>query len=157
MVGNDSRPYGSWSTACRSPIFEERYHVTSNFAQCRYYMNFKWPYFRTAWGYSHMIGHIGSPTSSVHADMTLTWFKVKVKVTELLSFRKLHFSRSISSAILAWSSKLTVDYDSMVPSLQLFGATFLNFSPIWRSRDFEDRETLTPPESTWFHLRAAWV
>jgi len=38
---------------------------------------------------------------------------VKVKVTELLEFQKLHFSMSISSAILAWSSKLMVDYDSM--------------------------------------------
>jgi len=37
----------------------------------------------------------------------------KVKVTELLKFQKLHFSRSVSSAILAGSSKLMVDYDNM--------------------------------------------
>jgi len=37
---------------------------------------------------------------------------------------KMHFSRSISSAILAWSSKLMVNYDS-IPSLQLVGAWFL--------------------------------
>jgi len=34
------------------------------------------------------------------------------------------------SAILACSSKLMVDYDSMGPSLQQFGARFLNFSPV---------------------------
>ena len=39
--------------------------------------------------------------------------KVKVKVTELVKLRKLHFSRSISSAIFAQSSKLMVDSDSM--------------------------------------------
>jgi len=49
--------------------------------------NFKEPYFRIAWGYSHMVGHVGSPTCIVHADMTLTWSKVKV--TGLLNFWKL--------------------------------------------------------------------
>jgi len=53
----------------------------------------------------------------VHADMTLIWSKVKVKVTGLLKFRKLHFSRSISSAVLAWSSKMMVDSDGMGPGL----------------------------------------
>jgi len=43
-----------------------------------------------------------------------------------------------------------VDYDIMGPSLQLFGARFLNFSPVW-SRDFEVREI----ESTGFYLCAA--
>jgi len=38
----------------------------------------------------------------VHISMT----SARSKVTELLKFRKLHFSRSISSAILTWSSKL---------------------------------------------------
>ena len=69
-----------------------------------------------------MVGNAGSPICIVHADMTLTWSKVKVKVTDLLKFHKFCFSTSISSAILACSSKLTVDYDSMAPSLQLFGA-----------------------------------
>jgi len=36
-----------------------------------------------------MFGHAGSPTGIVHADMTLTRSNVKVKVTELLNFRKL--------------------------------------------------------------------
>jgi len=42
-----------------------------------------------------MVGHAGSPTGIVHADVTLTRSKVKVKVkakvkvTELLNFRKL--------------------------------------------------------------------
>ena len=58
----------------------------------------------------------------MHTSMTSTRSKVKVKITELLKFRKLHFSRSISSAILAWSSRLMVDDDNMGPSLQLIGA-----------------------------------
>jgi len=48
-----------------------------------------------------------------------------------------------------------VDYDSMGPTLQLFGAIFLNFSTSWRSCDFEAREMLISPESTGFYLRAA--
>jgi len=72
-----------------------------------------------------MVRQVGSSICIVHADMTLT--RCKVKVTGLLNFRKLHFSRSIPSAILAWSSKLMVECDSMGPSLQLVGARFLNF------------------------------
>jgi len=56
----------------------------------------------------------------------MTRSKVKIKVTQLLKFQKLHFSRSIS-AILAWSSKLMVEYDSIGPSLQFVRARFLNF------------------------------
>jgi len=62
-----------------------------------------------------MVRQVGSSICIVHADMTLT--RCKVKVTGLLNFRKLHFSRSIPSAILAWSSKLMVECDSMGPSL----------------------------------------
>jgi len=36
-----------------------------------------------------MVGYAGSTTGIVHADITLTRSKVKVKVTELLNFRKL--------------------------------------------------------------------
>jgi len=36
-----------------------------------------------------MVGHAGSTTGIVHADVTLTRSKVKVKVTGLLHFRKL--------------------------------------------------------------------
>jgi len=98
-----------------------------------------------------MVGHAGSPTGIVHADVTLT--RSKVKVTGLLKFRKLHFSRSVSSAISAWSSKVIVDHDGTGPSLQLVGAQFLHFllrklscefklhgmltgSPIVKYRDF---------------------
>jgi len=42
----------------------------------------------------------------------------------------------------------------MGPSLQVFGATFLNFCPSWQSRDFQVREVLISPESTAFYLRA---
>jgi len=36
-----------------------------------------------------MVGHAGNPTAIVHADVTLTRSKVKVKVTEILNFRQL--------------------------------------------------------------------
>jgi len=51
--------------------------------------------------------------------------------------QKLHFSRSITSTISAWSSKLMVDYDSMVPTLQLVKARVLNLLPSKLSRDFK--------------------
>jgi len=105
--------------------------------------------------YGHMVGHDGSPICIAHADMTLTWSKVKVKVTDFLNFHKLHFSTSISSAILVCSSKLMVDYYSMGPSLQLFRPRFMNFSSSWWSRDFKVREMLISSESTGFYLWAA--
>ena len=74
-----------------------------------------------------MVGHAASPTCIVHVDMTLTRSKIKVKVTGLLKFRKLHFSRSIYSAILVWCPKLMVDRDSTGPNLQLVWAQFSNF------------------------------
>ena len=36
-----------------------------------------------------MVGRADSTTGTVHAAMTLTGFKVKVKVTGVLNFRKL--------------------------------------------------------------------
>jgi len=69
---------------------------------CQYYMNFKWPYFPNAWGYGHMVGHAGSPICIAQADMTLTWSKVKVKVTDLLKFCKLHFSTLTSPEFIAF-------------------------------------------------------
>ena len=38
---------------------------------------------------------------------------------ELVKLQKSHFSRSVSSAVFAWSLKVTVDSDSMGPVLQL--------------------------------------
>jgi len=63
----------------------------------------------------------------VQADVTLDRSKVKVKVTGLLKFQKSLFSRSISSAISAWSSKAVVEHDNTGPSLQLVRAAFSNF------------------------------
>jgi len=102
-----------------------------------------------------VVRHVGSPTCTMHADMSSTQSEVKIKVTELLKFQQLHFSTSISFAVLAWSSKLMVDYDSMGPSLQLFGTRFLDFSPSWRSRDLEVRKMLISGESTGSYLCAA--
>jgi len=63
----------------------------------------------------------------MRTSVTSTRSKFKVKVTELPKLRKVHFSRSISSAVLPWSSKLMVVGHSMGPGLQLVGARFLNF------------------------------
>jgi len=60
-----------------------------------------------------MVGQVGSPISIAHTDVTLTWSNVKVKVTDFLKFRKLHFSTSTSSAISAWGSQRMGDYDSV--------------------------------------------
>jgi len=66
-----------------------------------------------------LVGCVGRPRLDMRTSMTSTRSKVKVKVMELLKLRKLHFSRSISSVILACSSKLMVGGDSMAPGLQL--------------------------------------
>jgi len=46
----------------------------------------------------------------MHTSVTSTRskVKVKVKVTELPKLRKVHFSRSMSSAVFAWSSNVMV-------------------------------------------------
>ena len=54
-----------------------------------YFTTFKWPYFSTAYCYSHVVGAAGSPTCTVYVDVTLTRSKVKVKVKWLLNFRQL--------------------------------------------------------------------
>jgi len=82
----------------------------------------------------HLIWCMGRPRPYMRISMTSTRSKVKVKVTELPKLLKLHISRSISSAVLAWSSKLMVDGDSMGP--QLIGAWFLNFLLEKPSREF---------------------
>ena len=66
-----------------------------------------------------LIWYVGRPRLDICTSVTSTRSKVKVKVTELLKLQKLHFSGSISSTILAWSSKLMVGSDSMAPDLQL--------------------------------------
>jgi len=86
-----------------------------------------------------MVGHAGCHTCIVHVDVTLTGSKVKVKVMGLIKFQKLHFSVSISSAILAWSSKLMHDHDSTGTSLQLVRVRFLNFILRKLSREFKLR------------------
>jgi len=70
-----------------------------------------------------VVGHVGSPTCIVNADVSLTRSKVKVKVTGLLNSencQKLHFFRPLSSAIFAWSSKLMLDCDSVACRSSIF-------------------------------------
>jgi len=87
----------------------------------------------------NLIWYVGRPRPHMRTSVTSTRSKVKVKVTELPKLRKLHFSRSISSAVLAWSSKLMVVGDSMGPALQLAGARFSNFLLEKLSREFKLR------------------
>jgi len=61
----------------------------------------------------------------------------EVKVTALLQLRKLHFSTSVYSTVLARSSKLMVDGDSMGPGLQLVRARFSNLLLGKLSREFK--------------------
>jgi len=61
----------------------------------------------------NLIWYVGRAQPDMRTSMTSTRSKVKIKYTELLKFWKFHFSRSVSSAVLAWSSKLMVDYDSI--------------------------------------------
>ena len=79
----------------------------------------------------------------MRTSMTSARSKVKVKVMELLKFRKSHYSRSISSTILAWISKLMIDHDSTVPGLQLVWARFSNFLLEKLSREFKFRAMST--------------
>jgi len=58
-------------------------------------------------------------------------------VTDLLQLRKLHFSTSVFSTVLARSSKLMVDGDSMGPGLQLVRARFSNLLLGKLSREFK--------------------
>jgi len=58
----------------------------------------------------------------MHTSVTSTRSKVKVK--EVPKLRKLHFSRSVSSAIFAWSSELMVivldlDYSLSEPDFRI--------------------------------------
>jgi len=78
--------------------------------------------------------HIRTSVTSTRSKM-----KVKIKVTELPKLRKMHFSRSISSIVLACSSKLMLGGDSMGPGLQAVGARFWNFLVGKLSREFKLR------------------
>jgi len=70
----------------------------------------------------HLIWCVGRRRPDVRTSVTST--RSKVKVTELPQLRKVHFSRSISSAGFVWSSKLMVGGHSMGPGLQLVEARF---------------------------------
>jgi len=71
----------------------------------------------------------------MHTSVTST--RSKVKVTELPKLQKVQFSRSISSAVFVWSSKVMVGSDSTGPALHLVGARFFNFLSGKLSREFK--------------------
>jgi len=86
--------YGTWSTACRSPIFEFPFEgkVSLQFKLHKmsiFHVIQMATYFGTAWCYSNMVGYTGSPTYTVYVDVTLTRSKVKVKIMWLLNFPQL--------------------------------------------------------------------
>jgi len=103
----------------------------------------------------HLIWYVGRTRPRMRTRVTSTWSKVRVKVTELSKLQKLHFSTSISSAVLAWSSKLMVDGDSMGPGLQLFGAWFLNFLLEKLSWEFKLRCRYFT-KFKWLYFGSAW-
>ena len=86
-----------------------------------------------------LIWCVGRPRPYLRTNLTSIRSNVKVKVTALLKFRKLHFSRCISSAIFAWSSKLVVGGDSIGSGLQLIGVRFSNFLLSKLPREFKLR------------------
>jgi len=75
----------------------------------------------------HLIWCVGRPRPDGRNSLTSTRSKVQVKVTELPKLPKVHFSRSISSAGFAWSSKLMVDSHSMGPGLQRYFHPVVSF------------------------------
>jgi len=79
------------------------------------------------------------------------------QVTELPKLRKLHFSRSISSAVFAWSSKLMVGGDSMGSGLQLVRARFSNFLIGKLSREFKLRGMKFRKSLHWLMLQLVIV
>jgi len=97
--------------------------------QCPHYTNFKWPYFRIAWGRVTRLGTL--VVLQLLCMLIWSWPDPRSR-SRLRGFwsskncRKMHFLRSVSSAISAWSSKVMVDYDNTGPSLQLVGAQFSN-------------------------------
>jgi len=83
----------SWSTACRSPIFElhSRKGITTvqtsrNVAISRHSNGHIFRYCVKLQSYGWCAG---SPTRTVYVDVTLTRSKVKVNLTGLLNFRQL--------------------------------------------------------------------
>jgi len=67
----------------------------------------------------HLIWCVGRPRPRMRTLVTSTRSKVKVKITELVKFQIIHYSRSISFPIFACSSKLMVSSDSIRPCLQV--------------------------------------
>jgi len=96
------------------------------------------PYVRTFTKFSDfdVIWCVSRSRSHMRISVISTRSKIKVTVMELLKFRKLHYSRSIS-AIFTGSSKLMVAGDSMGPGVQLIRARFSNFLLGKLSRDFK--------------------
>ena len=105
-----------------------------------------------------LIWCVGRPRPHMRTSVTSTRskVKVKVKVTELPNLRKLHFSRSVSSAILAWSWKLMLGGDSMGPGLQLFGTQLLNFLLGKLAQEFKVRQMSIFHELQMAIFRSAW-
>ena len=97
------------------------------------------PYVHKKFSDFDLIWCVGRSQPDMCTSMTSTRSKVKVEVMELPKLRKLQFTRSISSDVLAWSSKLMLDDDSMGPGLQRVGAQFLNFLLGKLSREFKLR------------------
>ena len=78
MVANDSM--GSGLQLVGAPFLNFLLGKLSREFKLRRMSIFKWTYFGSAGCYSHTVGHAGSSTRTVYANVTLTRSKVKVKV-----------------------------------------------------------------------------
>jgi len=74
-----------------------------------------------------LIWCVGRPRLDMRTSMTSTRPRSRSRSLSFWSSKNCTFFRSISCAILAWSSNLMVNYDNMGPSLQLVRAWFFNF------------------------------
>ena len=61
------------------------------------------PYIHKVFSDFHLIWCVGRPRPDMCTSVISTRSKVKVRVTELPKLRKVHFSRSISSAGFSWT------------------------------------------------------
>jgi len=79
-------------------FLKESYHGSSYFEERRYLAKFKWPYFRTAWGCSHMVRHAGSPT--VLCMLIWPWPDPRSRSLTFYSFENLCAGRSYNLVIV---------------------------------------------------------
>ena len=92
------------------------------------------PYIHKVFSDFHLIWCVGRPRPDMRTSLTSTRSKVKGRVTELPKLRKVHFSRSISSAGFLWTLNWLLVV--IIWDLDFVRARFLNFLLGKLSREF---------------------